>query len=328
MSENIFKKENLLYLEAMSPQDLDNTLKHIAEKKDIRQNLVCLDISDQGVLVSQFELPNLKNRELENTLKLEAVELLSLLPEQVEIDYQVTHRSENIKGVFAAISKNVLEQYIAFLNKANLIPLKVSALILNEVNDFYKKNLQRIKDKVCCMIVSSKDHVVNLAIFNKGDIELLREIHFIPFEEAESEAVETIRYYLGKHLGRKLDEIYLFTRPMNTDNLSKDLESEFDAKIIKEEIAGQTSRSTSLSGQGLFDINLVKKSSVSIPARKSILYAMNVAITALIIITGLQIYNFIKMDETLRQLKYSYNPEDYKYAMDLAAKKELLKNVK
>jgi len=69
----MFKKEEVVHLEAESPQELGKILDYLSDEKDLRQHLASLDIYGQGVLVQQFELPCLKDRELRNALKLEAV---------------------------------------------------------------------------------------------------------------------------------------------------------------------------------------------------------------------------------------------------------------
>ena len=322
------KKKEPVYLEAQSPQELDRVLEYIAERNELQQRFASLDIYGHGIFVQQFEMPNMKEHELKNALRLEAVELLSLSPEDVDIDYQILHAGETIKGVFAAISSNILGQHISFLNKAKLIPLKVSALILHEVNMFYKDNFQKIKDKNCCLISNPKDRVINLAIFNKANLELLRDIYFVSPEEMEHETVETIKYYLGKNTGKRLDEIYMITGTVDADKLSKALEAECDAKIFMEQRSGRDVSHLNFSGQDLFNINLIKKSSVSISARKAMLYCLNIAIIVLICIAGMQLYRLKITHAKMNRVKYSFNPEDYKYARDLAAKKELLKNVK
>jgi len=99
--------DKLFILEAQSPQELEAFLTSTPKDKKIDSRFVELSIYGPGVLVRQFELPYLAARELNNTLKLEVVELLSLLPTEIELDYQILDYSEGkIKGVFVAIPKN------------------------------------------------------------------------------------------------------------------------------------------------------------------------------------------------------------------------------
>ena len=325
----MFKKEEVVHLEAESPQELGKILDYLSDEKDLRQHLASLDIYGQGVLVQQFELPCLKDRELRNALKLEAVELLSFAPEDIDVDYQILTKGEKVSGVFIAASRNILEQYVAFLRKSQLFPLRISALILREVNSFHKKYLQKIKDKNCCLIVNPKDNIVNLAIFSKGNLELLRDVNYISFDEMAHEVMQTIRYYQGKRPDKELDEVYLITTSIDSDRLSKVLELECgNANIIKEQRTEKNQVQPDMHGPELFNINLIRKSSVSLPVRKLVLYGMNAVILIFLFITGIQIYEYRAMNVKITQLKTSYNPADYEYARNLEIKKELLKHGK
>ena len=96
-------------LEAESPEELAQTLIKLSENKPLQSRFAGLTIYGPKVLVRQFDLPRLKTGELKNALQLEAVELLHLKPEEIELDYQVLcSAKDKTEGIFAAAPKKLL----------------------------------------------------------------------------------------------------------------------------------------------------------------------------------------------------------------------------
>jgi Tfp pilus assembly PilM family ATPase len=78
-----------LHFEASSPDELTEGLAQVSQNGAKRNRLAALHIYGQDILFCQFSLPKLSTRELKNSLNLEAVGLLSLQPDEVELDYRV-----------------------------------------------------------------------------------------------------------------------------------------------------------------------------------------------------------------------------------------------
>jgi Tfp pilus assembly PilM family ATPase len=230
----MFKKEEILHLEADSPENLGKQLEYLQEAGKIkRHGLASLDIYGHTVLTRQFELPMLKSRDISNALKMEAVELLSTAPHDLEVDYRTIMRSKDkVSGVFVAVSKRMLEQYVAFLRKSKLVPISIGVRILNVMNAFLYSHVAGLQDKIFCMIDCAQKSIVDLAVFEKGNLRLLREIPYSGIEELKQEISQSLRYYLSKDGTKKLSEVYVSGEIPQSDALLKTLEQDFEAKII------------------------------------------------------------------------------------------------
>jgi hypothetical protein len=268
----------------------------------------------------------MKYRELKNALKMEAVELLSLPPDEIEFDYHMLRSKDKARGIFVAVPKRILDEYMAFLNRAKLIPIKISAKILGSLNWFLHEHYDNIKDKNFCILDCSNKNTVNLAIFNKANLELLRGINCIGVEDAKQEITQSLRYYLSKDAARKLDEIYFSGQLSNVGDLLETLERDFNLKVHRNGLA-ETGTCAALPKEA-FKINLIKRHAVSLPARKFILQALNIFIV-LCCLAGLVLwFQALKINSKIKETRSSFSPLDYSYAKGLETKKEMLKNEK
>ena len=119
-------EENLITLEASSPEELTDVLEKLS-RKDTRNCLYsALAISAPELLLYPF---NFKDVSLANAKKQvcnEIKEIFSISLSEIEYDFQVFSQKENyISGVCAAIPKKCLYQYLRILDKNKLVPLSI-----------------------------------------------------------------------------------------------------------------------------------------------------------------------------------------------------------
>lgn len=317
-------KKPILNLEIMSPAELDNTLSSITQGSNHTDHQVALNLFGPQILVRQFDLPPLTKREIKNAIKLEATEVFSLLPEEIEIDYQILDSSKDkIKGVFTAIPKTLLNDYISRIDKAKLTPLKLSANILSRINYFLKENA--IENKNVCLIDFYKANIINIAIFDNKECRLLREINYENLNDAEREIMYSLKYTSGRSANKQFDAIYLLGDSTGKDDIIANLKQELNTEVKNYSIDSQLNDGLT---ELFFNIDLINGNRISPSLRRKLLFASNsVLIISLLLFLFFSIITNLQNKE-IKNLSASYKPSDYGYAKGLQQKLGSLKNAK
>lgn len=316
-------KENILRLESYSPEELIGQLQKLSKDKAGRASFMELSVYGPKVLVRQFDLPCLNARELKNALRLEAVELMHLKPEDIELDYQALYRGEDkIQGLFAAAPKELLEEYIAACRDEGLILTGIAARVISEVNSFFYTHT--IESNNFGLLLFRPDNMVYLAGFDNYRCLVLREIHYETLSEAGQEITESLRYFFGKSVYKE-GQVHICGEIADKDSLIAKLENELNIKTRRDD-AIDTALSHSGAQGGLFRINLIRKYAVSSRARNNIRRALNFALTvcaALCIIAGI---NALNLHLQIKQINASYKSPGYAYAISLQQKIDSFNN--
>jgi hypothetical protein len=322
-------KNDILVLEATSPEELEQNLSAILEEKGIHNSLALLSISGPQVMVRQFELPQLSLHDLKNNLRLEAVELLNLTPNEVEIDYQIIEsQDDKIKGIFAAAPRKLLEEYLSILMKVKLIPVTITANILTIVDAF----LSRIntQSESFYLLDFATKNTINLAVFDKGHCELIRKISYENTDEAKQEILQSLRYACGRSTCKQPDEVYFSGDLSDKDGLISDLKTEINSKAEQIDLAVGTKESNL--SKSYFKINLIKKYAFPLPLRNKISHAFNFAIGISLIIFVIMAIKILKTDSLLKSITKDINSSikktNYDYIKSLQEKINLLSNEK
>ncbi|MBN2119961.1 MAG: hypothetical protein JW734_02755 [Candidatus Omnitrophica bacterium] len=312
-------KNNVINLEIGSAQQLEEKLTPLAKKK--KWPLVALSIPNPQVVTGQFDLPQLSLSELRESLKLEAVSLLSLNPSQTEIDYQILSVSEKrINGVFAASSAKLIREYAAICYKKKTIPVSATAAILTTVNSFLEKN--KIPDENFCLLDFSTEAVLRLAVFDNSKCILLREILYDSLDEARKKILGSLKYSYTKGRSKKITKIYLCPYSSEKDELIDRLKAELDAEI--ETSRPMNSDFHAYNADKFFKINLLRKHALSLGLRRAVLGLLNIIITASLIIVLVSVSDMLKTEKTIRR-NYEYlASEQYQQAKALKEKLEKL----
>jgi len=317
----------VLQLEAISPEDLKNKL---AEKPELNNKFISLSICGQKVIVRQVELPKLSARDLRNTLKLEAAELLSLSPHEVELEYQILSSGpDKINGIFVAMPRETLEQYYAQITNAGAVPLCITAQILSTI-DASLAGMSYL-DRSFSLINFSENGRAYLALFSTGRCELLREINYENLSEAGHEISQSLRYALSKSANKEAQELYFTGQTKDKSELIAKLETEFNIK--GKLLALDSQNNIAPNRVNYFNLNLINKYTLSLGLRRKLHCFANAALIAVSLVFIVVVAVNLKLDGRIKALKSDFNPSQkvVEYGnkiSDLQGKIKLLENEK
>jgi len=316
-----------LNLTVTTPESLEQALHSMPEIEKIKSRLVVLSISEPQVLVRQFELPKLTLRELHNSLRLEAVELLNLGPNEIEIDYQITgSQDDKIKGVFAAAPRKLLKQYLSAATGAGLIPIAMTANILTVLNAVLSE--AEAQTESFYLLDFAAKNTIDVAMFYHGNCELVRKISYETMEEAKQEGLQSLRYACGKSSCKQPDKVYFTGDLSNKDELIMELGKEINCEAQN---LGPKDTLVDLS-KNYFNVNLIKGYTFPLPLRNKISLALNLAIVISLVITAAMAAKIKKTDSLIKNLKKASDSTIKKADLDhikvLQEKINALKNEK
>ena len=127
--------------------------------------------------------------------------------DELEFDFQITKSDkDNIRGIYACISKKVLEDYLLVLDKENLNPVKVTEHFLTRIDSLYQQNI--LNGARICFLDFSAKNIVNLFISSNKECELLRKIPFENLDDAQTEIIQSLRSASAKSWPKHYDGIY------------------------------------------------------------------------------------------------------------------------
>ena len=135
-----FEKNNIL----LSTENVIEVIKSIIQETGIKTKQVVFSIPDFSTFFTNFELPWMKNEELDQAIQYEAKQHIPLSLKEVTLDWQVisddlTNKSKDnpvkkrkLKILLVAVPKTIINQYqeIAALTNLELISLETEAFCL------------------------------------------------------------------------------------------------------------------------------------------------------------------------------------------------------
>ena len=313
-------------LQCASPEELDKALSDLSIKVNgSGVNTVHLNLYGSQILVRNFELPALSAKEIKGALRVEAAEVFSLMPEEIEVDYQVIYSvKKKIKGVFIAIPKKIFNAYIDRIIKAKLIPAKITANAIYRINYFLYKN--KIENRNFCIIDFYKDGIINLAVFdNKGKCELLREFQYENIDDAEREIMYSLKYASGKSASKGLYDVWALGQVNNKEAMVANLKQALNTEIKPYDIDAQLNGSLS---EGFFNIDLVKNNVFFLSARKKALQLFNAVLAVgllFLLVFGIKL---IHQHLLIKKLSSSFTASQYSQAAGLQEKIKLFNHEK
>jgi hypothetical protein len=318
------KKKKLLNIECSSPEELNRIFSDLLTEGKPQSRFVALTIHGPQVLVRQFELPRLSMRELTHALRLEAIELLHIPLEEVELEYQTLGSAEDkLKGVFIAAPKSLIAEFIACCDQAGFIPVEMTASILAAVESFCHQN--KTADNSVCLLDFRPVNRINLAVFDGATCVLLREIHYENPDEAEHDVIDSLKYSFTKSTLKQLNEIYVAGDAPGIDTLIQRLQKEFDVTAQRGDFT-DISCSGASSSHDLFAINLLKPYAVSFPLRNRIAQVEHIAVALLLLACIVVAITVARQQSALQAMRSSFQIKDYDYAKQLAERIKALEN--
>jgi hypothetical protein len=279
-------------IEAAAPKDLEESLNSFLKSEEKKASYIELGISGKQVIVRQFDLPRLNPRELKNHLILEAAELSNLSPREIELDYQIIQFLDTkIKGIFVAMPRNVLrDDFLSKIGKVRFKSMKITAQILTAMDSVLSAIDERLNN--FCILHFANGNIINLAVFDQGHCELLRQISYDNLDEAKNEVLHSLKYAWGKSSSKEQEGIYYSGESTGKKQLIADLEKELSLKAQEVNLDGSGTKERSPEAD-YFRVNLAAKYAVSLSARKKILMVLNIIIVALsaaLILSGVRFY--------------------------------------
>ncbi len=310
-------QNNTIKLEITSPKELQKQLEAMAKDKKANAHFAELEIYGSSILMRQFDLPHLVPHELVKSLKLEAVEILSLSLKAIKLDYKVIDSSgDRIRGIFIAMPKATLHEYTRRFTPLGIIPVKLNAGCLAALGRFLAENPEAIKNNFC-FLDFPKYNIVNMVVFINGQCELIREIAYENLEEAEGIVIDSLKYSYGKSVIKQLNKLYFSGNLAGKEELVQRLESKIEIEP-KAAFTGQSLNSLNVMQQELFSkLNLLKKYSSLLLIRNGILFAERALLALalfLCLITGIKA---CQGSQSARKLRRSINAKDYEHARTL-----------
>jgi len=309
----------LLNFEIVSPLDLTEILRSVPTAQCGVTRFAELRLYGADILVRQFELPRSSLSALRNVLRLECAEVLSMRPDEIELDYCVLHTTvENVKGLLIAISRRILREYLSSFNGSDIIPAKMTGQIISRTTDYLRAN--KIQSSSFCLLDFFKTQIVNLSVFIDGRCELLRAINYDTENEAEQKINDSIRYIFGRSFNKQLYKVYFYGDISGRDGFIARLREKIGVDAEPDESAGHAHAQNASYMNAFLKLNLLKKYYVGLTLRNRILQAEKFTLAICIVIClflGVQIF---KKGMLIRKLKSSFSQADYKRALSLKEK--------
>jgi len=152
---------------------LGNFLRDYLRKTETKGKICFFTVSGDDVIYHYFQLPNLSEEELENAIKLEAIQIM---PEPVE-NYDYDYISYNFDGkrniMLTAFPKRKTKIYIDIFTKCKLKPLIMETTCSSIVNSFLF-----FKKEDLFAILNIGNSISNISIFLKDKFVFFRDIIF------------------------------------------------------------------------------------------------------------------------------------------------------
>ncbi len=306
-------KNSLLAFAASSAEELENKITTSLKENPSKSRLTTLAIGGPQVLICPFNLEKMSSKELLAHLRSEAVGMLSLPLDQIVMDYQIlSGEDETVAGIYTCLPKSSLDGYLAVLNNAKLIPVKITTYFLATIDSFFRQH--ETKNERFCLIDFSKETNINLAIFMDHQCELIRQIPYDDDNEAKNEVIQSLRSACSKSRNKQFDNIYFYGHLTNKENLILEIEKVFNTKTTRYHSMDVSSLTTQ---DNFFTINLLKEHAFSLQERRLIFLAVHaVLLIVLLVNIGLGIKLF-EINKNITDIKSSYNDSEYSYALSL-----------
>lgn len=245
----------------------------------------------------------------------DAVGLLFLPADEIVLDYQILANEHNkLQGVFICTPKSILNKYLEIIYKANLVPIKITAGILVNLDSFligHRKEKGRL-----CVIDFCKENMIYVTVFQEGQCELLREIPYEDHNEACTEVIQSLRSVYAKSSDKQCGQAYCWGNLDGKEDLIQKLEKDF--KVITTPKEKADDREISLRNpDNFFSLNLIHLYTVSLKERRRVLTVMRCLIVAGLICGGYFYLQISKIRQEIKTVASSYNKNDYEYALSL-----------
>jgi hypothetical protein len=311
---NIKKSVPLLALEASSPQELSAHLTEAIRGQGVKPRAAAVSIDEPQVMICPFRLDSGAVRDLEHHLISEAVEIMSLTPDEIVLDFQITSSDQKtVQGLYMCIPKNLFEEYLDVLDRKYCNPVKVTERFLASVDWLYQQG--KLQDRRICFLDCVRADAIHVFIGNRGECELLRKIPYGDLDEARKEIIQSLRSASAKSSVKHYDHVYCYGGFDGMENLKSALRGIFHAEI--EDLAAVDRKAALIDGRAYFSLNLVRKYNFSPGQLRLIQAGANILIALCVMISALMGLQMIKKNAEVNRVKEYYKNAEYQHAVEL-----------
>ena len=314
MKFKFLKNENKIALEASSPKQLKANLADVIEKKGVKSCPVSLSIREPKVIICPFTLEKVEAKDIKHHLLSEAGELMSLTPDEITIDFQITRSDpKKIRGFYMCMPKSSLENYLQILDQEKFNTVKITEQFLVSVDSLFQKGKLN-GERICFLDFLTKD-TVSLFIGNKKECELLRKVRYEDHEEAQKEIIQSLRSASAKNKTKHYDYIYHCGEIEQMDKLTDFLGKTFDTETG--EIAFIDHKAALTNEKAYFSLNLLRNYLFSHHHLKYIQMGANILLALCVMISVLMGFQMLKKNIKINKVKEYYQDTEYQYAVKL-----------
>lgn len=195
-----------------SKATLAPALKRSIAKSDIKIQKAVISVSGQSVVVRQVLFPKMSPDELRSALQFEAEKYIPFGINEVYIDAQIiSEKAEGgkIKVLIVAAKKELVDEYLGYMNEAGVAPEAVDCDSIAVTNSFLFSNAGAGKDKTVALLNVGAS-MTNVCILKNEVLNFARDI---PVDIKSIDAIETqVRLsfdYYENQFGKGIDGIYI-----------------------------------------------------------------------------------------------------------------------
>src|SRR3989338_11685044 len=163
-----FEKNALL----LSTNDMAKALRGIFEEAHIAEKRAIFSISDYSTFFTTFELPFIKENELDAAVRFEARRHVPLPLSEVVLDWQLLERTKDKRSriLLVAVPKEVVNYYEEIARFADLKLIALEAEIFGNIRSYLKEEKEPV------MLLDVGSHTTTVSVVHKGYLRVSHTI--------------------------------------------------------------------------------------------------------------------------------------------------------
>lgn len=299
-----------------TPEELKERIKELKANRRFKSRYVTVSVNDDAILVRLFKFKDLAVKELGGVLTAEAADLLSMAEDEIEVDYQVFLANEEwVEGVFMAAPRELVQNYLAEIDRARLIPVCMTSSLIASLEYFLIKTYSGYKR--CGVLDFSQDGTIQCAVIDKRKCRFLRKVKYENPDEALRGTVQSLQSASADSDVKEYDTIYMIGNPVGKDRLAGELKQKFQVDMKTGEFHPEAGLN---SWNRFLNLNLFRKYVFSVRTRNLILISSYMVVFALLLQSMLLVIEIRSLNINLRISNLSLEGGKYEYAQELLQK--------
>jgi hypothetical protein len=303
--------EKVTYFEVSSPEELFEALaKPVA---DGEAGFAAVRVFGPEVITRHFELPSMPEPDLVSGLKLEASQIFSAKAGEIELSYEVLSADNgHVKGVFTAILRRRLQEYLACFQASPLIPVSLVSSAIGAVGDFVKKNPTAGKDYFLVNFLSAQ--AADVIVVMDGEPALFREVNEPTDAEIEKKVVDCVRYCCSRSTSKHLEAVFFMGELTGKEFLMQRLKGLIYSNPDQEEKAWTPWQ------VDMVRLNLLKGCALGKEERATLARVLMAVTAGAFILVALMFVKSSQVQARLQETRASFSAADYQLALELKQK--------